>query len=108
MRSPREPPARAETARQALRAELGGAPLTAHELSVRVHLSEREVVSHLEHLARGGRGRGERLTIDPARCLACGFVFEHRDRVTRPGRCPACRGTRIAPPRFSIGPGAEG
>jgi maltoporin len=45
--------------------------------------------------------RGEQVTIEPARCEGCGFVFEGRDRVGKPGRCPVCRGSRIRPPRFS-------
>jgi predicted Zn-ribbon and HTH transcriptional regulator len=100
-RPPSDPPARSETVRESIRAALREATLTARELSERVRLSEREVAGHLEHLARARRD-GERLVIDPARCLACGFTFTGRDRVTKPGRCPACRETRIAPPRFAL------
>jgi predicted Zn-ribbon and HTH transcriptional regulator len=95
-------PERTETVRDAIAAELRGEPLTTHELSERVRIPEREVADHLEHLARSARGRGERLVVTPPRCLACGFVFEARDRLTRPGKCPSCRASRIAPPRFSL------
>ena len=99
---PPAPPSRTETVREAIAAELRGGPVTARELSERVHLPEREVADHLEHLARSARGRGERLVVEPPRCLGCGFVFEGRDRPGKPGKCPACRATRIVPARFSL------
>jgi predicted Zn-ribbon and HTH transcriptional regulator len=97
------PSERSETVREAIAAELRQQRLTARELSERVHLSEREVIGHLEHLARSARSRGERLTTEPARCLACGFAFATRDRLTKPGKCPSCRATHLSPPRFSLG-----
>ena len=38
----------------------------------------------------------------PAECLACGFAFRKRDRLTTPGRCPRCRAERIRPAEFWI------
>ena len=102
-----EPPApkpRGETHRRALHDALLGEPRTARELSVALSLRERDVLSHLEHLDRSLDHTGERLEIEPARCLACGFAFDERARLTKPGRCPRCRATRIALPRFSIVP----
>jgi len=99
------PPVRATTVRGALEAELGSAPeegLTARELSARVGISEKDVAGHLEHLARSLRAGGAALTVLPAECLACGFVFRERQRLTRPGACPECRATRIEPPAFRI------
>jgi predicted Zn-ribbon and HTH transcriptional regulator len=90
-----------ETARVRLRELLRQGPATARELSERAHLSEKEVRQHLEHLIRSAKTRGEQVTIEPARCEGCSFVFEGRDRVGKPGRCPVCRGSRIRPPRFS-------
>jgi predicted Zn-ribbon and HTH transcriptional regulator len=96
------PAPRGETVRAAIAAELRREALTARELSERIHIAEREVAGHLEHLARSARAQGERLEITPARCLGCDFQFEGRDRLTRPGRCPQCRATRITPPRFML------
>jgi predicted Zn-ribbon and HTH transcriptional regulator len=98
----RVPAERVETIRAAIAAEIRGAPLSARELSERLGVSEREIGPHMQHLARSVRARGERLVLEPPRCLGCGFVFEDRGRPTKPGRCPDCRATRIAPPRFSI------
>jgi predicted Zn-ribbon and HTH transcriptional regulator len=32
--------------------------------------------------------------IDPARCKNCGFMFGE-DKLSKPGRCPECKGSRI-------------
>lgn len=104
--TPREPsPRPAEshaTLRTALREALRAGPLTARELSARVRIPEKQVAGHLEHLGRSLRAAGERLHVEPARCLDCGFVFRKRDRLTRPSRCPVCRGERLDAPRFAI------
>lgn len=99
---PSEPEARSVTIRSALRAALLEGPLTARELSARVGIGEKEVAEHLEHLARSLRHSGERLLVEPARCLACGFVFKERTRLARPSKCPACRSQRLRPARFQV------
>jgi len=95
-------PVRSESTRETIAQHLRQAPLTARELSERVRIPEREVAGHLDHLARSARARGEELVVTPARCLGCDFVFEGRDRLTKPGKCPKCRATRIAPPMFAL------
>jgi predicted Zn-ribbon and HTH transcriptional regulator len=98
-----ESSARQATVRAALREALRAGPLTAHELSARVGVPERQVAEHLEHLGRSLRAAGpERLRVEPARCMACGFAFKKRDRLSRPSRCPVCRSQRLDPPRFAI------
>jgi transcriptional regulator len=96
------PPVRAETLRAALREALVEGPATARELSERVGVREKDVADHLAHLARSAVRRGERLVVEPAACVACGFVFRDRTRLARPGSCPSCRSTRIDPPAFRI------
>ena len=95
-------PARHETARQALRDALVDGPLTAHELSARAGIPERDVVGHLEHLERTAKAHGDIFLVEPARCEECGFVFKKRDRLGRPGKCPVCRNAHIVPPRFEM------
>jgi len=92
------------TVREELAGALRRAPATAHELSREAGLREKDVADHLGHLARSLGARGERLAIEPAACIACGFVFRDRERLTRPGACPRCRSTRIDPPVFRIEP----
>lgn len=96
------PPEQTDTPRARLRALLRDGPATARELSERAGLAEKDVLHHLAHLERSARARGEVLEVAPARCLGCGFVFGERQRLAKPGSCPECRRTRIAPPRFSL------
>lgn len=102
----RGPAARGSTVRTALREALAApgaeAGLTARELSAQVGISEKDVAEHLEHLTRSLRAEGAALEVVPAQCLACGYVFTDRRRLTRPGACPSCRATRIDPPAFRL------
>jgi transcriptional regulator len=104
-----EPPVpgeRGSTVRSALKEALrtGSAEelRTAKDLSAAVGIREKDVAEHLEHLERSLKPEGLRLQVEPAECLACGFVFRDRTRLTRPGACPKCRSTRIDPPAFRI------
>jgi predicted Zn-ribbon and HTH transcriptional regulator len=99
---PSTPAPRAETLREALWRVLRAGPATAKELSVEIGLREKDVADHLSHLAQSLGHRGERLVVEPASCVACGYAFRDRARLTRPGACPACRSTRIDPPVFRI------
>jgi transcriptional regulator len=101
-RSRRDLPERQLTLREALRRVLSEGRFTAHELSGRVGISEKDVAGHLEHLARSVKGSGDRFDVEPARCQDCGFVFRDRTRLTRPSRCPRCKSERLAPARYGI------
>ena len=100
--SERSPGARGETVREAIRNLLRAGPATAKDLSVEVGVREKDVAEHLAHLKRSLAHRGERLVVTPAACIACGFTFRDRERLSRPGACPRCRSTRIDPPAFRI------
>ncbi len=89
--------------RQALAAQLRAGPATVRDLARALGLGERDVAGHLDHVRRSV-GPAERFVVDPARCLGCGLRFAKRDRTTPPGRCPRCRGERIAPAAFRIVP----
>jgi transcriptional regulator len=93
---------RTRTVREAIREELLRGSATARELSARVSIREKEVAGHLEHLEKSLRARGERLVVEPASCIACGYAFARRARLSRPGSCPECGSTRIDPPAFRI------
>jgi len=96
------PPERSATIPSLIRAALAAGPKTARELSGDLHLSDREVLRHLEHLERSLKKDGEKLVIEPPECLACGFVFRKRERLDRPSRCPVCRNERLSSARFSV------
>ncbi len=101
-RPERAPAERRATVRSELVRHLRAGPLTARELSGRVGVAERAVAEHLAHVARSLRAAGERLHVEPARCLECGFVFRKRERLGKPSACPACRSQHVAPPRFRV------
>jgi len=81
---------------------LRGNEMAARDISRAVGIREKEVCDHLPHIKKTLAGQGEKLVMTPPECLACGFPFSGRSRFTRPGRCPRCRGTRVAAPTYRI------
>ena len=76
--------------------------MTALDISQAVRVSEKDVYRHLAHIEKTVAGQGRKLSFKPCTCLACGFTFADRRRLTRPGRCPRCRESRISHPLFRI------
>lgn len=76
--------------------------MSALDLSQAVGLKEREVYEHLDHIKRTISGKGESFIVTPPSCLKCGFIFKERSRLTKPGRCPQCKGTRLTRPTYRI------
>ncbi len=89
------------TTRQDLKEMLLEGPTSSLELSQRLSLPEKEVLEHLEHIARNP-GPGYKFQITPATCKKCGFAFKKRRRLTIPSRCPLCRQESISRPRFAL------
>ena len=75
---------------------------SAKELSQKVRIREKEVYEHLTHIKHSAAASKKRLVVTPAQCLACGYVFESRNRFTSHGRCPRCRAEHITDPRYRI------
>lgn len=76
-------------------------PTTLHELAAELDLREKDAAEHLAHALRSIHAH-DRLRQEPAECLACGFTFRKRERLTTPGRCPKCRSERVRPALFWI------
>lgn len=76
--------------------------MSARDLSAAASIPEKEVYDHLDHVQSSGHDF--RLVVEPSVCRSCGFVFGKRDRLTKPGKCPVCRGESISPPLFSLEP----
>ena len=91
-----------ETIRHAISELIGAQTFSALELSAEVHIPEKEVYGHLEHIRRSIHSHGALLQVTPAECLKCGFVFSKRDRLTPPSRCPICHHEAIVAPLFAI------
>ncbi len=102
--APKEPiPAEMDdTARRKIIAALEQGERSARDLSAEIGISEKEVYSHLDHVRKTMSAAGRQLSVTPAECKKCGFVFSKRERLKRPGKCPACRGQSIYEPLFSI------
>ncbi len=93
------------TARQRMIELLTGARLSSHQLAQMLGLPERQVEEHLTHVVMTvARDRSRRFVLEPASCPDCGFVFRDRTKLTRPSRCPRCRGEGITAPRYGIDP----
>jgi predicted Zn-ribbon and HTH transcriptional regulator len=69
----------------------------ARELGMRRAAVEEE----LRHAIRSARAAGHAIEVVPARCKACDFVFSE-DKLSKPSRCPACKGTRLYEPMIRI------
>jgi predicted Zn-ribbon and HTH transcriptional regulator len=91
-----------QTVRQQIIELLTNGEMDARELSREVGIKEKEVIEHLAHIARSLAVTGKKLAIRPAECLLCGYVFEKRQRFTRPGRCPRCKKSHLQSPAFFI------
>ena len=87
----------AKTLRKEIIALLQDGEWTARDLSQAVHIPQREVYVHLEHIQRSLRGL---FMIKPAQCLACGFTFTKRTAVRSPSRCPLCKNEHIQEPFY--------
>lgn len=96
------PAERYNTLRQAVIVLLRNETMTAMEISEAVRVSVKDVYGHLEHIRHSLHREGGTLTVLPAKCKGCGFVFVKRDRLKRPGKCPICRGESISQPRYSV------
>lgn len=96
------PPEKHDTVRHEIQALLSGHDLSAKDISMAIGIPEKEVYDHLDHVRLMLRRSGAILLVVPASCRKCGFVFSKRNRLTKPGRCPVCRGEQIEEPRFSV------
>ncbi|MFO7839915.1 MAG: transcriptional regulator [Desulfosalsimonadaceae bacterium] len=90
------------TVRKNIIALLQKRELTALEISGEVGVPEKDVAEHLVYIRRSLCRQGMALHVSPARCLACGYRFQKRNRLTKPGRCPRCRGEQIERPLFAV------
>jgi len=77
-------------------------PVNGIEISRALGIREAEVYEHLPHIAQTMAAKGKRLSLQPARCLTCGYEFKKRERYSRPSRCPLCRSTHIERPVYEI------
>jgi predicted Zn-ribbon and HTH transcriptional regulator len=82
------------TLRKDLLDALAVQPRSVSSIARALGLSKRDAEEDLWHMIRSARAAGHRVIVDPARCRTCGFVFGP-EKLSKPGKCPSCRGTRI-------------
>jgi predicted Zn-ribbon and HTH transcriptional regulator len=92
-----------KTIRKEMMMLLSDNEMSAKEISSTVGIGEKEVYTHLSHIARSLKLQRKKLIIIPAECFGCGYVFEKRKRFTRPSRCPICKSEHIRNPLYRIG-----
>lgn len=76
-------------------------PRSASSIARELGLKRGDIEDDLRHLIRSARAAGHRVVVIPARCRSCGFVFGE-DRLSKPGKCPECRGTRLYEPQIRV------
>jgi len=91
-----------QTIRQQMTALLSHEQHSALGLSAALKIREKEVYDHLSHIRRSLASQKMKLHIQPARCLECRYVFDNRARLTKPGKCPRCKGTHIEDPKYRV------
>ncbi len=102
LKKPFVPDERHETVRKNIIAVIECQPLSAKEISGAVRIPEKAVYDHLQHIQKSVSRKGLSLIITPSECKKCGFVFEKRERLRKPGKCPECRNEAITESVFSI------
>jgi predicted Zn-ribbon and HTH transcriptional regulator len=92
------------TLRRQLIELLSGEPRSASSLARELGVTRKDMEDDLRHALRSARAAGYRIDVLPARCKACGFVFD-AEKLRKPSRCPACKGTRLFEPMIQAGAG---
>jgi predicted Zn-ribbon and HTH transcriptional regulator len=89
------------TTRRDVLSALSGTPRTASSVAREFGIPRGAIEHELVHALRSAEAAGHVVHIAPARCRACGFEFGP-DRLTKPGKCPKCRQSRIVEPLITV------
>jgi predicted Zn-ribbon and HTH transcriptional regulator len=76
-------------------------PRKVADLAREFEVSPKDVETDLKHLMRTLKKSTYRLKIYPATCRSCDFMFS-TEKMTKPGKCPKCKGTWIDDPLVEI------
>ena len=89
------------TLRKQLIDYLAQEPRSISRLARELGLPRADVEDALRHMIRSARAAGHRIVVVPAKCRSFGFTFDE-DKLTKPGKCPECRNSRIFEPQISV------
>jgi predicted Zn-ribbon and HTH transcriptional regulator len=78
---------------------LGPASIT--QLARELEMKPKDLLDDIEHIKRSLKHESGHLLVTPAVCNKCDFTFGE-DKLRKPGKCPACRGTWISEPLLEI------
>jgi transcriptional regulator len=87
--------------RQDLLTLLSAEPRSVSWLARELGLKRGDVEDDLRHALRSAKAAGHQIVVVPARCRSCGFTFDE-EKLSKPGKCPQCRGTRLYEPQVGI------
>lgn len=76
-------------------------PRSVSSLARDLGLKRADVEDDLRHALRSAEAAGHKIVVVPARCRSCGFTFD-QEKLSKPGKCPQCRGSRLYEPQISI------
>jgi predicted Zn-ribbon and HTH transcriptional regulator len=94
------------TIRKDLLTLLSTEPRSVSSLARQLGFKRGDVEEDLRHALRSARAASHRVIVIPARCRSWGFTFSE-EKLSKPGKCPSCRGTRLYEPQIFIEPDAE-
>jgi predicted Zn-ribbon and HTH transcriptional regulator len=89
------------TFRRELLDKVKGEPRSVSSIARELGLRRGDVEDDLRHALRSAEAAGYVVDVLPARCRTCGFTFD-AGKLSKPGRCPSCRGTRIYEAQIGI------
>ena len=89
------------TLRKDLVALLSAEPRSVSSLARELGFGRGDIEEHLRHALQSAGAAGHAIFVLPARCKTCGFTFDE-GKLTKPGKCPVCRGTRIFEPQIGV------
>jgi predicted Zn-ribbon and HTH transcriptional regulator len=92
--------------RKELIALLSTQPRSVSWLARELGLTRGDVEDDLRHAIRSARAAGHHVIVEPAKCRSCGFTFGD-DKLSKPSKCPACRGTRLYEAQIRVQPAAR-
>lgn len=78
-------------------------PRSVSALARELGLKRGDIEDDLRHAIRSAVAAGHQVEVLPARCRTCGFTFDEQ-KLTKPGKCPACRGSRLFEPQILVHP----
>jgi len=89
------------TVRRQLIDLLSHEPRSASSLARQLGLHRNDVDKQLNHAMRSAAAAGHLVEVIAARCKDCGFEFDS-GRLSKPGRCPSCKGSRLFEPLIRL------